>query len=97
MGNTEITMRMDERRLNKLEAYLALRDSSVSQNLREVLMQLYTAYVPEQVRQDVEEEAIRRDQQTEDAQQRAKRRIAVIHLHDAEGDRQISIDENTDV
>ena len=61
MGNAEITVRMDERRLNKLEAYLALQDSSVLKKLHETLMQLYTDHVPKQMRQDVEE-TIRREQ-----------------------------------
>lgn len=96
MGNAEITVHMDERRLNKLEAYLALQDSSALHKLRETLMQLYADHVPEQVRQDVEE-TIRREQQAEYARQAAERRIAVIHLHDAESDCHISIDENTDL
>lgn len=96
MGNMEITVRMDERRLSKLEAYLALQDSSVSKKLHETLVQLYAEYVPEQLRQDMDE-AIRREQQDEYARQIAERRIAVIHLHDAENDCRISIDEKTDL
>jgi len=96
MGNTEIIVRMDEYRLNKLEAYLALQDSSVFKKLHETLAQLYAEYVPELIRRDVEE-AIRQERQAEEIQQRAKRRIAVIHLHDAENDCHISIDENTDL
>ena len=96
MSNAEIIVRMDERRLNKLEAYLVLQDSSVSQKLRETLTQLYTEYVPEQVRQDIEE-TIRQERQAKEARRRAKRRIAVIHLHDTENDCHISIDENTDL
>ena len=96
MSNTEITVHMDKRRLNKLEAYLVLQNSSVSQKVRETLMHLYTECVPEQVRQDVEE-MIHREQQAEYARQAARRRIAVIHLHDAKNDCHISIDENTDL
>ena len=48
------------------------------------------------MRRDVEE-TIRREQQAEEAIQIAERRIAVIHLHDAENDCHISIDENTDL
>ena len=96
MGNAEITVRMDERRLNKLEAYLALQDSSVLKKLHETLVQLYAEYVPEQIRRDVEE-LIRQERQAKEAQQRAERRIAVIHLHDAKNDCHISIDENTDL
>ena len=96
MSNTEITVHMDKRRLNKLEAYLVLQNSSVSQKVRETLMHLYTECVPEQVRQDVEE-MIHREQQAEYARRIAERRIAVIHLHDAENDCHISIDENTDL
>lgn len=96
MGNMEITVRMDERRLSKLEAYLALQDSSILYKLRETLMQLYTDHVPEQTRQVVEE-TIRREQQAEYARQIAERRIAVICLHDTESDYHISIDENTDL
>ena len=44
MGNTEIIVRMDEYRLNKLEAYLALQDSSVLKKLHETLAQLYAEY-----------------------------------------------------
>ena len=96
MGNAEITVRMDERRLNKLEAYLALQDSSVLKKLHETLIQLYAEYVPEQVRQDIEK-TIRQERQAEEARHHAKRRITVIHLHDAESDCHISIDENTDL
>ena len=96
MGNTEITVRMDERRLNKLEAYLAMQDSNVLKELRETLTQLYMEYVPKQIRQAVEE-AIQQEQQVEYARQAAERRIAIIHLHDAENDCHISIDENTDL
>ena len=96
MGNTEIIVRMDEYRLNKLEAYLALQDSSVFKKLHETLAQLYAEYVPELIRRDVEE-AIRQERQAKETQQRAERRIAVIHLHDAENDCHISIDENTDL
>ena len=96
MGNAEITVHMDERRLNKLEAYLALQNSSVSQELHETLTHLYTTYVPEQLRMGVDE-AIRQEQQAEYARRIAERRIAVIHLHDAENDCHISIDENTDL
>lgn len=96
MGNTEISVRMDERQLNKLEAYLALQDSSVLQRLKETLTQLYTTYVPEPVRQDVEE-AIRQERQAEEAKQIAERRIAVIHLHNAESNCHISVDEKTDL
>ena len=96
MGNAEITVHMDERQLNKLEAYLALQNSSVLQRLKETLAQLYTEYVPELIRRDVEE-LIRQERQAKEARQRAERRIAVIHLHDAENDCHISIDENTDL
>lgn len=96
MGNVEITVRIDEHRLNKLEACLALQDSSVLQKLHETLTQLYTEYVPEQTRRDVEE-LIRQERQAIEAQQRAERRIAVIHLHDAENECHISIDENTNL
>lgn len=96
MGNMEINVRMDERRLNKLEAYLALQDSSVSQKLCETLTKLYADHVPEQVRQNVEI-AIQCERQAKEAQKRAERKIAVIHLHDAENDCHISIDENTDL
>lgn len=50
MGNTEITVRMDERRPNKLEAYLAMQDSSVLKTLHETLAQLYAEYVPANIR-----------------------------------------------
>ena len=50
----------------------------------------------ELIRRDVEE-AIRQERQAKETQQRAERRIAVIHLHDAENDCHISIDENTDL
>ena len=96
MSNAEITVRMDERRLNKLEAYLALRNSSASQKLHETLTKLYTEYVPELIRRDVEE-LIRQERQAKEAQQRAERRIAVLCLHDAESDCHISIEENTDL
>ena len=96
MGNAEITVCMDERRLNKLEAYLVLQDSSVLKKLHETLAQLYAEYVPELIRRDVEE-LIRQERQAKETQQRAERGIAVLCLHDAKNDCHISIDENTDL
>lgn len=95
MGDRDITIFFNDDKLNALERRLAPQGRTIEGTLMLHLDKLYAELVPASERSEIDQRIAQERAQAE-AEREAARRFAVIHLHDAENDYQLTSELHTD-